>query len=233
MGQTILLSVNDGSWNKWGEQFVKAQPRSRKQLLISPNPSVAQAKQSLIDAIRQTGAGGKLIISVGHGGAGQGSTFEGMVDLAPGKVMRLGGANASVPPNFVSVFYDVNLAGPPAISDLDNDTKYNATSSRLANWRIYQEISTAFRQVAPYEVVLLSCKVGNAVDFVKKIANDWQVVVSAYTVQVGIDSNPPRFKVFLVGNAPPYATADENKLHEEQLPTGSMIRVGPPLPAQP
>jgi hypothetical protein len=231
VGKTVILSVNDGSWNKWGDQFVKRQPLSRKQLLIGPNPSVDQAKNSILAAVREAGTSGTVVISVGHGAAGAGSTFEGMVDIAPNRVMRLAGANASVPPNFVSVFYDVSLAGPPAISDLDNDTKFNPSSQRLANWRVYQQIAAAFKQTAPREVILLSCKVGNSVDFVKKIANDWKVVVRAYKVQVGIDPNPPRFQVFLANHPPPYPTAAETVLHEEELPfaPADTLLVGPPL----
>lgn len=231
MGKTVILSVNDHQWNRWGDQFVAAQPQARQQLLISPKPSVGQAKTALLGAIRAAGAGGTLIISVGHGAASGDNPLEGMVDLAPGKVMRLGGANASVPPNFVSVFYDVALGGPPALSDLDNDTKFNPGAPRLRHWGVYQEISAAFRAVGPREVVLLSCNVGNGLEFVRKIANDWGVVVRAYKVQVALDPNPPRFKVFLVNQPPPYRTAAESILHEEQLPLApaSTVLVGPPL----
>jgi hypothetical protein len=231
VAKTIILSVNDGSWNKWGDQFVKRQPLSRKQILVAPNPSIDQAKSSLLAAIQEAGTDGTLVISVGHGGGGSGSTFEGMVDLAPNRVMRLGGANAAVPPNFVSVFYDVSLTGPPALSDLENDLKFNPKSARLANWRVYQQIAAAFKQTAPREVILLSCNVGNSSDFVRKIANDWKVIVRAYRVQVGVDPNPPRFKVFLANHAPPYPTAAESILHEEELPfaPSDTVLVGPPL----
>jgi hypothetical protein len=231
LAKTVILSVNDGQWNRWGDQFVKAQPLSRKQVLVSAKPTVDQAKNAILNGIREAGGGGTLIISVGHGAAGAGSTLEGMADLAPAQVMRLGGANASVPPNFVSVFYDVSLAGPPTLSDLDNDLKFNPGSARLRNWRVYQEISNAFKQTGLREVVFLSCNIGNAIDFVKKIANDWKVIVRAYKVQVALDPNPPRFKVYLVNHPPPYPTAAETVLHEEYLPFSprDTILVGPPL----
>lgn len=231
MAKTVILSVADQQWNRWGDNFVAAQPQARKQLLVSPGASVAQAKAALIGAIQEAGTTGTLIISVGHGAGASDNPLEGMVDLAPRRVLRLGGANASVPPNFVSVFYDVSLRGPPSLSDLDNDTKFNPGSARLKNWAVYQEISATFRAVAPREVVLLSCNVGNSTQFVKKIANDWGVVVRAYKVQVALDPNPPRFKVYLVNNPPPYRTAAETILHEEQLPLApaSTVLVGPPL----
>ena len=229
MGKTVILSVNDGEWNVWGDQFVKRQPQGRKQLLISRNPSVDSAKKSIITAIQEAGAGGTLIISVGHGSVGA-NAMEGMVDLAPSMVMRLGGLGAAIPPNFVSVFYDVNVAGPPSTSDLDHDLKNNPGATRLAHWKVYQEIATTFKAIKPYKVVLLSCRVGGATDFLRKIANDWQVVVQAYKVQVALDPNPPRFKVYLVNHPPPYATAADTVLHEEELPysPADTVQVGPP-----
>src|SRR5512139_2661768 len=128
MAKTVILSVNDGQWNKWGDQFVARQPLSRKQLLVSSRPTVEEAKSRLLAAIRETGTTGRLIVSVGHGSANTGSSLEGMVDLAPAAVLRLGGLNAAVPPHFVSVFYDVNVAGPPSTSDLDHDLKNNPRS---------------------------------------------------------------------------------------------------------
>ena len=53
--------------------------------------------------------------------------------------MKIVGRN--VKNGFVDVFYDVNLSGPPSISDLENDQKYNPKSQQLAHWKIYQEIS--------------------------------------------------------------------------------------------
>lgn len=231
MAKTVILSVKDGQWDRWGNQFVAAQPLAREQLLVSPTASVSQAKTALLRAIREAGSSGTVIISVGHGAASGDNPLEGMVDLAPRKVMRLGGANASVPPNFVSVFYDVALGGGPRLSDLDNDLKFNPGAARLKNWRIYEEISSTFRQVAPREVVLLSCNVGNGTDFVRKIANDWQVIVRAYKVKVALDVNPPRFKVYLINRPPPYRTAADSILHEEQLPfaPADTVLVGPPL----
>jgi len=227
----VILSVNDGEWNRWGDQFVKAQPASRKQLLMAAHPTVDQAKKNLIDAARAAGKGGRLIVSVGHGGTVANSTVDGMVDLAAGGVLRLGGLNAKVPPNFVSVFYDVNFTGPPSMSDMDHDLKFAPNAPRLKSWRVYQEISGAFKQTGLYEIVLLSCNVGNSTDFVKKMANDWGCIVRAYKVKVGIDRNPPRFKVFLVNRAPPYPTAAETILHEEYLPFSppDTLLVGPPL----
>ncbi|MEA3060896.1 MAG: hypothetical protein QOJ94_677 [Sphingomonadales bacterium] len=230
MGKTVILSVTTDDWEIWGDQFVKRQRLAREQLTISPGVQPEAARAKLITAMNKAGAGGTLIVSVGHGSAGQ-LPREGTVELAPGRALSLGGANAAVPPNFVSVFYDVPLGPPPAISDLDNDRKNNPGSVRLRHWQAYQEMAAACRKAALREVVFMTCKVGRSSDFLKKIANDWNVVVRAFTVQVGIASPKPRPLVFLANDPPPYALAATTILHEEELPVapGHTIRVGPPL----
>jgi hypothetical protein len=146
-------------------------------------------------------------------------------------MMTLGGANASVPPNFVSVFYDVAPGPPPSMSDLNHDLKNNPGSIRLLRWRIYQEIVSACRQVAPYEIILLTCNVGKSTEFIRKVANDWRVIIRAYRVQVAAIPSHPRVMLYLANDPPPYLTAAQTILHEEELPfaPNSTIRVGPPL----
>ncbi len=232
MARTVLLSIMDGQWNKWGDNFVKRQPLARTQMLIGAKPTVDEAKAALIRAVTEAGTTGTVIISVGHGVAVDGSTIDGMVELAPGGVMRLVGLNGSVPPGFVRVFYDKAPDGPGQQSDLDFDLKNNPKATRLAHWRVYQEIAQAFRTTKPYEVVLLTCRIGGATEFLRKIANDWGVVVRAYKVRVGLDTNSPRPLVFLENRPPPYSTAADTVLHEEELPfaPADTIRIGPPPP---
>jgi hypothetical protein len=152
--------------------------------------------------------------------------------------MRIGGHDlANV---FVDVFYDVNLAGPPAMSDMENDLKFNPSSPRLARWRVYQEIAQAFRAARVREVVLLTCRVGNSTEFLRKVANDWGLIVTAYRQRVALLEDVTRFGthvtrrflLYLVNNPPPYRTAAETILHEEEIPyaPGDTYRVGPPLP---
>jgi hypothetical protein len=234
MPRQVILSVQDGSWNKWGDQFVKALPLQRAQNLILRGVTAEQAKTKLIRAAAAA-AGGTLIISVGHGGSGTGAAGEGFVDLAPGGVLRLGGLNASTSPaqnnqNYVSVFYDVALNGPPAISDYQNDVKYNPTSTRLKRWKVYQEICKGFKSAGLREIVLLSCNVGNATDFVRKLARDWGTVIRAYKVKVALDTNPKRYLLYLINNPPPYKLAVDTIAHEEQLPSApaQTVLIGPP-----
>jgi hypothetical protein len=48
MAKTVILSVHDGKWDKWGKQFVDRQPLSRQQNLMSANPTVDQAKTAIL-----------------------------------------------------------------------------------------------------------------------------------------------------------------------------------------
>jgi hypothetical protein len=240
-----VLSVSDGIADKWGAQYVARQPQARTQLLIGKAPSAASAKSSILSAIDAAGADGTVVFNVGHGAAIDGSSVDGVVDLAPNKAMRLGGLNLHGPEIFHNVFYDVKPSGLAGQSDLDQDLKNNPTSQRLANFRIYQEIANRFKSVKPRQVVFLTCKVGNASDFVRKIANDWQVVCVAYTRRVVLiqfsvvgklapGQRKLRTQLTLEGREPssdPSAPAEPIMLAEEELPffPSDTVRIGPPL----
>jgi hypothetical protein len=235
----VALSVTADGWNHWGERFVKRQPLSRVQQTIGPSPSVDQAKQAVVRAIATAGAGGRVIINVGHG-AGGGPNLQanqGLFELAPGGAMRIGGHD--VAGSFVDVFYDVNLQGPPSISDMDNDIKNNPHSPRLARWRIYQQISAAFKAAHLREVALLTCRVGNATEFLRKVANDWGVVVRAYRQRVALTEDittigrhvTKRFFMHLENNPPVNKSAADLIVLEEEIPfsPADTFLVGPPL----
>ena len=69
---------------------------------------------------------------------------------------------------------------------MDHDLKNNPSSPRLARWRIYEEISRAFKAASVRAVVLLTCRVGSATEFLRKVANDWGVIVRAYRQRVAL-----------------------------------------------
>jgi hypothetical protein len=235
----VVLSVTADGWNRWGERFVKRQPLRRQQRTIGPSPSVSDAKNAVVNAIRAAGAGGTVIINVGHGGGGGNlRPTEGKFELAPGGVMRIGGR--LVANTFVDVFYDVRYGGP---SDMENDLKNNPKSPRLTNWRIYQEIAQAFKATRTYEVILLTCRVGNATEFLQKVANDWGVIITAFRQRVVLTEDVTtvgrqvtrRFFMHLENNPPAGKSAAVLIIMEEETPYGmapyaDIFRVGPPLP---
>ena len=238
MARTVLFSVADGEWNVWGERFVKRQPLQRVQQLIAPAASTAVVKSAVINAARSAGRHGVLIISVGHGGAVSGSVHEGLFELGPNRSMTIAGG--LVAGRFVDVFYNVRRV-PSQPSDLENDLKNNPQSSVLKNFRVYEEISAAIKGVGLQRVVLLTCRVGNATEFLRKVANDWGTVIQGYRKKVGIQqlvgtgnlvgTKPIRI-VFLEGSAStPASPASQIVIQEEEIPfdPNQTFLVGPPL----
>ena len=205
---------------------------------IAPGASTATVKSAVIQATQTAGSQGVLIVSVGHGGAVQGSVNEGLFELGPNSSMTIAGG--LVKGRFVDVFYDTRkVPGQP--SDLENDLKNNPNSSALKNFRVYQEISAAIKSVGLLRVVLLTCNVGNATEFLRKVANDWGTVIQGYRKQVGIQqfvgtgslagTKPIRI-VFLVGSAAtPSSPASLIVTQEEEIPfdPAQTFLVGPPL----
>ena len=235
----VVLSVTVDGWNLWGNRFVKRQPLSRIQHTIGPNPSVDRAKSAILTAISAAGAGGRVIINVGHGaGGGALQPNQGSFELAPGGVMKIVGFN--VANGFVDVFYDVNVQGPPAISDKENDLKNNPRSPRLARWAIYEEISRAFKAAHLREVTLLTCRVGSSTEFLRKVANDWGVVIRAYRQRVALTEDiitvgkqvTHHFYMHLENNPPAGKSAADLVVLEEEIPfsPADTFLVGPPLP---
>ncbi|MET0387031.1 MAG: hypothetical protein ABW321_13780 [Polyangiales bacterium] len=234
----VALSVSADGWNRWGERFVKRQPLSRAQQLISPRVTSEAAKTAIIRAITTAGANGRVIINVGHGtGGGALQATEGTFDLAPGRALRIGGK--LVNDTFVDVFYDVR-SRPDQPSDLEHDLKDNPGAPRLARWRTYQEIATAFKTTRPRELVLLTCNVGNATEFLRKAANDFGVVITAYRKRVSLTTDvvtigrqvTSHFYLHLENDPPLQKSAADLVVHEEELPhrPADTFRVGPPLP---
>lgn len=237
MAHDVVLSVTADGANVWGEHFVKRQPLIRIQHKIGPHPTVDQAKAAVLKAVSAAGEGGRVIINVGHGvGGGDLQAYEGSFELMPNRVMTIGHSAGHIGNLFVDVFYDVNLLGPPHISDMENDLKNNPGSPRLARWSVYQEMSRAFRSSGVREVVLLTCRVGNSTEFLRKVANDWGTVIRAYRQQVVLTRAPvgrkvpPRFFMHLGNNPPEGKAAADLIIMEEEIPfsPSDTFLVGPP-----
>lgn len=214
-----VLYVNDGYANVWTRDYVKRQPLARNSLVMSSSPSPQQVVDTITKAAKLAGAGGTLIFNLGHGGTSStGDVREGFIDLAPGKKFRIGGQQQDGV--FTNVFYDVNVAGPNAFSDRDNDLKFNAgtagAKTRQEHFAAYKKIGEAIQAARIYRVIFLTCKVGNSTDLVKKIANDWNVVVTAPKRRVVLDPQPKnRMRIHLEGDAPDFGT--NTAASEEEL----------------
>jgi hypothetical protein len=234
-GREIVLSVKDGLADVWARQFIAVQPLARGGVLLAGSPTVPQALTAIKDAINLAGGQGVVIFNVGHGAtSATGNPLEGTVELAPNKVMTLGGANSTNV--FLNVFYDVNLAGPAGFSRRDNDLKFNQNvpeaKIRAANFAMYQDIGAACKANSTRRVIFLTCNVGRSVDFLKKIAADWGTVVEAYTDRVALQvQGNGRVRMYLFKDPP--GTGTNIPLGEEQIPLPTetnSVRVGAPPP---
>jgi hypothetical protein len=121
---------------------------------------------------------------------------------------------------------------------MENDQKHNPTSPRLARWRIYEEISRAFKAARLREVALLTCRVGRSIEFLRKVANDWGVVIRAYRQRVALAEDVTtvgrrvtrRFFMHLDNNPPIRKSAADLIALEEEIPFGpaDTFLVAPP-----
>lgn len=231
-----VLYVNDGYANIWTRDYVKRQPQARNSVAMPSGLTAQQTADAIGKAAKMAGANGTLIFNLGHGGTStSGDAKEGFVDLAPGKKMRLGGHGQT--DTFISVFYDVNVAGPPSVSDMANDTNFNAgtpgAKTRQQHWKIYQSIGAAIKAAGLYRILFLTCKVGNSTDFVKKIANDWGVVVTAPKQRVVLTPQKnQKVRIHLEGDGPNFGTnVPESEQEVMVLTNVNSYSAAPPLKA--
>jgi hypothetical protein len=221
---------------KWAAQFVAADPQNRKSVGISGSLGPEQVRSTIVQAAAHVTGDHELVFAVGHGGAL--SMDEGTVDLAPQKKFRLSRGNK--PGVYLDPFYDFVFPhdGVVPMSDKRFDENQVATSppalgahARLQHWAVYASIGTAMRANNIYRVTFLTCRVGNAVDFIKKISHDWGTLVKAYRrfVVYQLDGSSGHVRAFLEGDDPGKGT--NVKLGETELPQQDFVTVGPPLPA--
>lgn len=239
MAKTIVLSTTESDWLGWAKSYANRQSQGRVVNTMPSGLSISQAKPHIMKAVSDAGTDGVLVLSVGHGTAVNGSSVDGMIEIAPGGRATLVGLNGV---GTVNVFYNVRIRADQR-SDMENDLKDNPSSPRLADFKTYLEIGAHFKATKLHRVIFLTCRVGNATEFIKKIANDWQTVVAAYTKRVAVSrqifTEPGKAPVtenycHLEGEIFP-ATGpnggDLNAIAKQELPyrPNFQVFVGPPL----
>jgi hypothetical protein len=85
------------------------------------------------------------------------------------------------------VFY-ADPATPPRRSRKQDDESSGSQGAqvRLANWRAYEEICTAFKTQKVGLVVFLTCVVGKAPGMLRKMTSQWGCDIFAYKRLIGI-----------------------------------------------
>jgi hypothetical protein len=239
--QVVLYDQNSPPHKQWSDQFVNHDSWStanRKRVPLNGNQTVKQLVDTIVGAAKDA-RGGDLIFAVGHGGTASSTgsygnsadpttLAQGFVDLAPKHKLRLGrGAKG----DWLDPFYNYVFPHPglKSMSDMDQDQNlgFSGGAQRLINWHLYQQIGTAIKTNGVNKVTFLTCNIGNASNFVKKIALDWNVVIRAYKRYVWFVGSKP-VRVCLDGdqNGGPTNTPDA----EYQLPAVDYVLIGPPLP---
>jgi hypothetical protein len=227
----VVVTETNAPWFAWAgkDQFL-LWPFAA-QVAMQNGITLDGAATKLEQAAKLAGAGGAVILSVGHGGlasTGDGRTDEGFFDLAPSG-FRVAGANAVLTGQTgsgkaaqVSVFYDrvPTFSGGVIAKSPKQEDEARAQSSnpnvsgpartRLAHWDRYLKIGEAFKNNGVGALILLTCKVGLATDFLKRARTQLGVPIGAYKRRVvgntvdyflGPQLVASRTRIFLEGDA--------------------------------
>jgi hypothetical protein len=165
-------------------------------ITVDKGKTPADIAKIYIDAASQAGAGGCIIVSVGHGGMSpEGNPDVGLVDLGPSNSFKVAGRNnwlvgewnqgvqapLIIPPNLKDPPYfqtEPFYADPkpkPYHSRKEDDEQSGSEGAkvRLANWKAYEDICAAFKSQKIGCVALITCVVANAPGMLKKMATQW------------------------------------------------------------
>jgi hypothetical protein len=171
------------AWARQMVDFHKPNVMNFPSRTATPEDTVKGIKEAIAAA-----QGGLLIFAVGHGVQSKDlNPSGGGFDVADSDKMRIGGRGSFRDKDhkmFVDVFYDEKPppGSPTPFSEKENDERTGATGAkkRLKHFSIYQDLAKAFVAGKLAGVVLLTCNVGRSLDFMKKVANQWQTTLIAY-----------------------------------------------------
>ena len=219
--KAIVVTETNAPFFAWAQNFKKTFASIGADFVTIDNGApLSIAANRLKLAANMAGPGGFLILSVGHGGQGDANfgNEEGFFDLSPRKTFRVAGRNATLPgdpppakpgkPAQVSAFYDFRtpnpiLKGGFEESRLDHDTANPSPNAnlRLRNFRDYLDMGRSFQRLSG--IILLTCKVGNASGFLRRVKTQFNTPIIGYTRRiVGQTQSNGRTRLFLEGDAP-------------------------------
>jgi peptidoglycan hydrolase-like protein with peptidoglycan-binding domain len=220
----VIVTETSGSFFDWAKNIKKTLGSIGADLVEIPNGSTAATVTSRLKlAAQKAGPRGILVMSVGHGAIiNTLSDEEGFFDLGPAGSFRLGGRNAMLPgdppppkpekphPVRTSAFYDFRTPNStqksgflPSRKDEDEASSAPTARVRLNNFKQYMDISDTFKKTGLACVVLLTCKVGAASGFIKRVRQQWGTPIVGYNRRVmAQEQDSGRTRVFLEGDAP-------------------------------
>ena len=245
MAKTVILSESRGLFRRWANQFVSADPENHGIVVAGniPRNSSYERKLRFINryyarAANLAGEGGRLVISLGHGGASETNASIGMVDLLPNRALRVGldeiryygsetveGDNAALErePSARTCSrlnrYDFDESTRrPEPPEADSITFMNCIGARSARSRgnfrqTFSRIGELIRHERLNEVVFLTCRVGNATDFIDRMSRIWRISIVAYEKQVAANRDDEVNPFYL------YLVDEEHRKYRDQIPT--------------
>jgi peptidoglycan hydrolase-like protein with peptidoglycan-binding domain len=209
--KAVILTEPDADSVRWAQQvvaFTQKLPSSAPvmpAMMVKVDKGKTPAEIAAIykTAASQAGAGGCIVISVGHGGKSpQGDPDVGLVDLGPNNSFKVAGRNnwlvgewnqgvqapLTIPPDLKDPPYfhtEPFYADPkpkPRQSRKEDDEQSGSPGAkvRLANWQAYQDICAALQSQKLGCVALITCVVGNAPGMLRKMAQQWGCGIWAY-----------------------------------------------------
>jgi hypothetical protein len=243
----VIATEMADPWHAWAKNIAKMLKSAGASMVEIPNGAgISMVANKLKQAATQAGPGGVVVLSAGHGGvvAENGRVLndeEGFFDLGPSGVFPLGGRNAVLPgdplpkpgpgqpkpkPVKASAFYDFRvpnkiLKGGFAPSRKDEDEKSSdpMAKTRLNNFAHYMDICDTFKKTGLAFVVLMTCKVGAASGFLKRVRQQWGTPIIGYNRRVmGQKQQSGRTRVWLEGDSP--GTGTNTVLGEFMFPLG-------------
>ena len=226
----VIVTESNAPWVHWARNIKKTLGKIGADTVEIPNgASISMVVNALKLGAQKAGPRGVLVLSAGHGAVVAENNRilndeEGFFDLGPKGSFPLGGQNALLPgdpfrvepgkkppkPVKASAFYDFRvpnkiLKGGFAPSRKDEDEKRNdaMAKQRLKNFQHYVDIADTFKRTGLACVVLLTCRVGGASGFMRRVRQQWGTPIVGYTRRVmGQEQDSGRTRVFLEGDAP-------------------------------
>ena len=178
----VVISGGHEEFQRWARQFSDFST-DRSVVELPNNPSISAVVSSIRGGVANLDPSGYVIFSVGHGGAA--NVSNGMLDLAPNRLIRI---------------------TPDVFQNPDNLMR-----------RPFFTIGRILKRARVGRVVLLTCRVGNAIDFVQQISNLWEIPVMGYKKRVvGVIDQQGQARVYLQGDAP--GTGTNISLAEHEIP---------------
>jgi hypothetical protein len=225
---------------EWGRQYAAADPQGRRVVQMS-----AATAQAAVDATQAAALlaspGGRVIYAVGHGGGSDRDARAGNADFAPNRQLRV--------TQFVAFYDDSTSAYPRSVRQMEAELPPRGAQTRIRRWcdeyiehecrlgvqqlrdrsrvqPLYDQLGVIYRAHPVGVVILLTCNVGSAVEFLDELATDLGVPVRAYTRRV-MSGRPggrrARVRMFLEGDDEGQGT--NVQLAETELTPNARARV--------